>query len=112
MKNIKNVISIHLGLYKIKWRKQNKHNFTTVQHAFDRTKVKIGKGTYGSINVYNNSTDAKLIIGNYCSIGDNVTFLVGMEHDLNRLSTFPFDEFYLNDDEVTGLILDLFYTRS
>lgn len=34
--------------------------------------------------------DAYVHIGNYCSIGPSVTFLVGGEHNYKRISTYPF----------------------
>ena len=57
----------------------------------DLSKVKVGKKTYGLINVtdYSNK-DTKLIIGSYCSIAPNVRFLLGGEHSINTISTYPF----------------------
>ena len=53
----------------------------------------VGKGTYGNINVsdFNPKTGkSKLIIGNYCSIGGNVNFMLGGGHYLDRITTYPF----------------------
>lgn len=77
---------------KICWKKQNLHNYTNMENIFDISSVKVGKGTYGGIKLINycNQPELKLYIGNYCSIGGDVTFLLGGEHSLNTFSTYPF----------------------
>lgn len=78
-------------IYKLKWKKNNKHNLTYIKDCFDISKVKVGKKTYGEIKVltYGNE-DEKLIIGNYCSIAGNVKFILGGNHNYKSLSTYPF----------------------
>ena len=73
-----------------KWRKLNKHNQTTSQNMFDTSLVNVGKNTYGGIRVIAYNNDCKLIIGSYCSIGPETTFLLSGEHHINRLTTYPF----------------------
>ncbi len=87
----------HLWKSRKKWRKQNLHNFTTMGNLFAIDKVNVGKGTYGRLFVktFNNSNE-KLIIGNYCSIG-NCEFLLGGEHHYNCISTFPWGKFYFQE---------------
>ena len=76
-----------------KWRKQNEHNSTTVSEWCPISKVKVGKHTYGHLNVHWYGTESeRLDIGNYCSIAGEVHFILGGEHDYNHLSTFPFSE--------------------
>lgn len=77
---------------KIRWKKQNLHNYTNMENIFDITSVEVGKGSYGGIKVINycKQPNLKLYIGNYCSIGGDVTFLLGGEHNLNTFSTYPF----------------------
>ena len=54
-------------------------------------KVEIGRYTYGTINALTNSNRSeKLIIGDFCSIGPNVTFIVSSEHPYKGISTYPF----------------------
>lgn len=52
----------------------------------------VGTGTYGTEHIrildWNQGTD--LIIGNYCSIANPVTVLLGGNHNMNRVTTFPF----------------------
>lgn len=56
-----------------------------------QSNIIIGYGTYGTPNVIEYGTGSKLIIGKYCSISPNVTILLGGEHDIKRLTTYPFD---------------------
>ena len=57
--------------------------------------VSVGKRTYGGINImggrhcFGHST-TKVIIGNYCSIGPEVTFIPHLDHYTNHISTYPF----------------------
>lgn len=75
--------------FKLKWKRKNKHNNTFPINQFDMSKVRVGKGTYGNLNV-KNTTNAKLNIGNFCSIAEGVTFLVGWDHPVNNVSSYPF----------------------
>lgn len=75
--------------FKLKWRRENKHNDTFPINEFDISKVRVGIGTYGKLNV-KNDTNSKLIIGNFCSIAEGVTFLVGLDHPVNNVSSYPF----------------------
>lgn len=82
---------IRLLIFKIKFRKRNRHNFVTAETYFPLDNVTIGKQTYGPLNViWMTPKNAHLKIGHYCSIGPNVKFLVGGEHDYSRISTYPF----------------------
>lgn len=83
--------SIRLTRFKLVWRKKNKHNSTTVERVFPLENVSVGRNTYGPLNIFWMApNDATLTIGNYCSIGPKVTFLVGGEHNYKRISTYPF----------------------
>jgi acetyltransferase-like isoleucine patch superfamily enzyme len=54
-------------------------------------KVIVGKKTYGILNVVDFSPlNNKLKIGSYCSISPGVQFLLGGEHQINSISTYPF----------------------
>lgn len=79
------------NLFVEEWRKLNQHNETVPQNVFRLDKVSVGKKTYGCLNVTDFSpADTKLIIGNYCSISPGVRFLLGGEHPINSISTYPF----------------------
>ena len=63
--------------------------------------VSVGKGTYGPLKViWMSGKETKLSIGNYCSIGPEVTFLVGGEHNYKRISTYPFQTFVYNEKTI------------
>ena len=82
---------IKLSLFKRKYRKLNKHNYTQIMNICDLSKIIVGKKTYGEINVIDwSSADTKLYIGSYCSIAPGVQFLLGGEHTLKSVSTYPF----------------------
>lgn len=84
--------------FKKKWEKKNTDNFTTVgKYTFDTSKVLVGKGTYGELNVLQfETTCCKLIIGNYCSIAPEVIFMTDGEHSYKSISTYPFATRYFN----------------
>ena len=80
-----------INLYKAKksWRKKNKHNSTTVNSIFNQDLVSIGNYTYGNIKIYSTNDLSRLRIGSFCSIGENVKFMLNDEHELGYISTFP-----------------------
>ena len=80
-----------LAWFRRKWRKQNKHNFTTAKNCFNARRVTVGKGTYGELDIRHfGNPDEKVVIGAYCSIGPECVFMTGGEHRYDGLSTYPF----------------------
>lgn len=77
-------------LFKKKWRKYNRDNETVAVNLFDLDKVSVGKRSYGGLYVLQFNSDNCLSIGNYCSIGPNVIFILSADHYLKHISTFPF----------------------
>lgn len=62
----------------------------TLQERFQQYEV--GKGSYaGDLKVLSWGEGASLSIGNYCSIADGVTILLGGEHRTDWVTTFPFN---------------------
>lgn len=78
-----------LLMAKSKWRKTNSHNFTRINHIIDQSIVTIGNYTYGTINISCSNNMNKVYIGNFCSIADNVTFIINNDHPYNMLTTYP-----------------------
>lgn len=75
------------------WRSKNLHNETKVgDRYFPMEVVQVGKGTYGTITVQSLyvTEKEKLVIGNYVSIAPDVTFFLGVNHQINTATTFPF----------------------
>ena len=82
---------LKLYLFRKKYRRLNRHNRTSIKNFCDLSKVVVGKKTYGVLSVTDSSpADTKLRIGSYCSIAPNVRFLLGGEHQIKSISTFPF----------------------
>jgi virginiamycin A acetyltransferase len=81
---------LKVSIFRKKWRKKNTHNNVWACNIFDISSVEVGKGTYGGLLIFNDVKNVKLIIGSYCSIASNVTFLLGHDHSVDLISTFPF----------------------
>ena len=62
--------------------------------------VTYGFGTYGAENLFIHSWDnsTRLVIGNFCSLADNIHIYLGGNHNYNLISTFPFG----SANELTG----------
>lgn len=73
-----------------KWRLFNKNNTTKPGNVFDMKAVSVGDNSYGTINVLNWGRGQHLSIGNYCSIAQEVMFVLNADHYVNHISTFPF----------------------
>ena len=58
--------------------------------------VTVGRHTYGNPNIANYVPGSKIIIGNFTSIGGNVSILLGGEHNIDYATTFPFDILWLS----------------
>ena len=60
--------------------------------------MSVGKYTYGTNNIRIKfaNNDAKLIIGNFCSIADNLTIYLGGNHRTDWISTYPFGHIHQN----------------
>ena len=76
--------------YKRQWRNKNCHNFTSADGRFNMECVSVGKYTYGGISALTFDNRTKLSIGNFCSIGPKVMFIVSADHNTNTISTYPF----------------------
>lgn len=75
------------------WRRRNPHNETKIgDRQFPMEVVTVGSGSYGTIVIQSLYVTAneKIDIGNFVSIAPNVTFLLGVNHQLSTATTFPF----------------------
>nr|WP_318715602.1 CatB-related O-acetyltransferase [uncultured Treponema sp.] len=84
-----------------KFRKANGHNFVKLEDKYsDYSKIKVGKNTYGKVRLLDDSkANTKLKIGSYCSIGPDVVFILGSEHKLNTLTTYPLKNKLINGEK-------------
>lgn len=81
-----------------KWRKLNKHNLTTYKQVYgDMNKIHIGRYTYGEIYVSSPNMSYELYIGDFCSIAGDVKFILGADHPIDRISSYPFKVNLLHD---------------
>ena len=81
---------IDMYSFRKKWREKNAHNTTIAANFFNMDVVEVGKETYGAIRVLNYGTGQKLKIGNYCSLAQEVMFVLDADHYVDTISTFPF----------------------
>jgi acetyltransferase-like isoleucine patch superfamily enzyme len=75
-------------------RDLQRHAARTVRRAArERDRLVLGTGSYAGapdIAVSRGDPDHRVVVGNYSSIADEVTFLIGGEHHPEWVSTFPF----------------------
>lgn len=81
--------NIKFNNFKRKWRFKNSHNNTIPNSVFDMTSVTVGNFTYGRLNVVCFNKKNSLIIGNFVSLADDVTFVLDADHYMNHISTYP-----------------------
>jgi acetyltransferase-like isoleucine patch superfamily enzyme len=93
----KNIINkIFLWRHIAKWLKNNRHNYTIPVCSFPLSNVIVGKKTYGKLNVQIACvTKNKLVIGSYCSIADDVKFLLCVDHKTDLFLTYPVNTYLL-----------------
>ncbi len=92
-----------LIFHKILWKKKNRHNKTRIDYVFNIDNVTVGRNTYGDIRVLNHNMEYKLSIGNYCSIAPDVIFILGDDHQMNSISTYPFKVQIVHSQEYEAL---------
>lgn len=93
-KKFSNILDIKREL----WNYFNKHNQTRLISNADITKLTVGNNTYGDLNIYWwGNPDEGLAIGNFVSIGGNVKFMLGGNHQHNCFSTYPFKVKFLGE---------------
>ena len=95
--------SIKLSIFCLKFRRANRHNRTFPKSNFPMNSVSVGNESYGPLNIiWMASKDVRVKIEHYCSIGPDVTFLVGGEHNYHRISTFPFQSYVYQEQTFGG----------
>ena len=73
-----------------KWSKINSNNFTIPGNIFPIGLVEVGRMSYGVLNIdFHNNSLEKLIIGSYVSIAADTKFLLGGNHKINTITTYP-----------------------
>jgi chloramphenicol O-acetyltransferase type B len=63
----------------------------SVQFLADRyPEYPIGTGSYGDLNVRHPNSEAKLVMGKYCSVAKGAQVFLGGEHQIEWVTTYPF----------------------
>lgn len=107
IKELSSVIEKVIRVYwkKSLWRYYNKSNNTFVangvnDNSFPNKKVTVGKYSYGPLKVISyNSSDPSLRIGCFCSIAEDVKFMLGGNHYYKSLLSFPVRSFVTDQAE-------------
>jgi acetyltransferase-like isoleucine patch superfamily enzyme len=73
---------------KSRLKKDEASIFTNQDRNF--AKFAIGDWTYGKPIIYDWGKETKLTIGKFCSLADGVKILLGGEHRMDWVSTYPF----------------------
>jgi virginiamycin A acetyltransferase len=74
------------------WRERNPHNLTSVGiREFPMDVVSVGNSSYGELIIQSlyEQKNEKINIGNYVSIAPGVQFLLGVNHQMKTITTFP-----------------------
>jgi len=100
---VKNVLKVLKEAYVLgeankRWRSNNGHNATKIISDCDQKNVSVGNYTYGDLNIHTFSSDKKVSIGHFCSIADDVVFLLAGNHFLDTISTYPFQKKIINSN--------------
>lgn len=91
--------SLNKQLFKRKWRKCNPNNFTNAEDLFDPALVEVGDYTYGGLRVLTYNKDNKLRIGKFCSIAQDVMFVLSGDHYTNHISSYPYRVWIMNEKQ-------------
>lgn len=84
--------------FKIIWEEKNKHNKIIPQNIFPIEIIKIGKYSYGPIEVFSwDKEKESLEIGNFVSIASGVKFILGGNHEVKTFTTYPFKVMCFNE---------------
>ncbi|WP_281955207.1 CatB-related O-acetyltransferase [Pseudophaeobacter arcticus] len=67
-------------------------------------RVEIGRFTYGydGISFRNTEEGANVVIGSFCSIAEDVTIILGGQHKINRIATFPVAQVFQDEQLAEG----------
>jgi len=68
----------------------------------DYNEFEIGEWTYGRPKILASNEGATLKIGKFCSIGGDVKILLGSEHRIDWISTYPFNILFEEAKNITG----------
>jgi virginiamycin A acetyltransferase len=85
-----------------KWKAMNLHNYTVIgDRTFPIENVEVGYYSYGMLNVQSMyvQSNEKLSIGNFVSIAPGAKFILGMNHQVNTITTYPLFSRFIKYDK-------------
>lgn len=85
---IKNAIKLFVQNYYLK--KNNPGSQIRLLNCFNPNRISVGNGSYGDIRIICFNNKSRLEIGNYCSIAQDVKFILDADHHIDTISTYPF----------------------
>lgn len=91
--------SLKKQIFKRRWRALNPHNFTNAEDLFDPSLVEVGDFTYGGLKVLTYNKDRKLKIGRFCSIAQEVMFVLSADHYTDHISSYPYKVWIMKDNQ-------------
>jgi acetyltransferase-like isoleucine patch superfamily enzyme len=90
---------VRLSKLMVEWRRININNDTVPVKYFPIGLVTIGDYSYGPIDIYTYYAKGEgLEVGRYCSIAKDVKFILGGNHRMDYLMTFPVRNKFINRD--------------
>jgi acetyltransferase-like isoleucine patch superfamily enzyme len=95
--NIKELKELKINIEK---EREQREYLNEYGEPFDN--IEFGSFTYGNPTILNWGEDAKLKIGKYCSIANEVTIFLGGEHRNDWVSTYPFNALSKNYKYIQG----------
>lgn len=88
-------------LFQRKWRRRNPLNTTVAGNIFPIEIVSAGKMSYGMLNILSySSSNEQLRIGNYVSIAPNVLFVLGGNHHIDTITSFPLYSLLISSNSI------------
>lgn len=90
---IRTIVRVYLKVaFQKQWRCLNRHNETVAGNIFPVEIVSVGKESYGMLNIQSFSPESgeKLVVGDYVCIATGVLFIMGNNHQIQTITTFPF----------------------
>lgn len=91
--------SLNKQIFKRKWRKMNPKNFTNAEDLFDPSCVSVGDYTYGGLRVLTYNQNSKLKIGRFCSIAQEVMFVLSADHYTDHISSYPYKVWIMKEEQ-------------
>ena len=88
------------GLTEFELLRQNLHE--SYYSRYSPSLAQFGDFTYGTPQVLSWGEGSRLIVGKFCSISENVTIMLGGEHNTDWVTTYPFNALLKSFSKIEG----------